>query len=101
MKMALKVMEKKISVTEDIPIIVVRNDDILSYVKGYHVYKNVWTSCLQEQVQGETETNNGVDKYAVAVKNDGKIVGDLPGRIENLQKQFLISFELIRTKRAI
>ena len=101
MKMTLKVIEKKISLTEDIRIIVVRNNEVLSYVKGYHVYENVWTSCLEEQVQGETETNNGVDKYAVAVKNDGKIVGDLPGRIENLQKQFLISFELIRTKRAI
>ena len=99
--MALKVMEKKISLTEDIPIIVVRNNDVLSYVKGYHVYKNVWTSRLQDQVQGETEPNNGVDKYAVAVKNNGEIVGDLPGRIENLQKKFLISIELTRTKRAI
>ena len=52
-------------------------------------------------MQGETEPNNGVDKYAVAVKNNGEIVGDLPGRIENLRKKFLISFELIRTKRAI
>ena len=101
MKMALKVMEKKVSLTEDIPIIVVRYNDVLSYVKGYHVYKNVWTSRLQDQVQGETEPNNGVDKYAVAVKNNGEIVGDLPGRIENLQKKFLISFELTRTKRAI
>ena len=32
--MALKVMEKKVSLTEDIPIIVVRNNDVLSYVKG-------------------------------------------------------------------
>ena len=99
--MALKVMEKKVSLTEDIPIIVVRYNDVLSYVKGYHVYKNVWTSRLQGQVQGEAEPNNGVDKYAVAVKNNGEIVGDLPGRIENLRKKFLISFELIRTKRAI
>ena len=52
-------------------------------------------------MQGETEPNNGVDKYAVAVKNNGEIVGDLPGRIKNLQKKFLISFELIRSKRAI
>ena len=99
--MALKVMEKKVSLTEDIPIIVVRNNDVLSYVKGYHLYKNVWTSRWQDQVQGETEPNNGVDKYAVAVKNNGEIVGDLPGRIKNLQKKFLISFELIRSKRAI
>ena len=52
-KMALKVMEKDIAETEDIPIVVVTSIDIVSNIKGYHVYKSVWTLTLQEQVYGE------------------------------------------------
>ena len=44
--MALKVMEKEISITENIPIIVVTYTDVISYVKGYHICKNVWTPHL-------------------------------------------------------
>ena len=46
--MVLKIMENNISLTEDIPIIIVTYADIISYVKGYHGYKNVWTPRLQE-----------------------------------------------------
>ena len=77
-KMALKVMEKDIAETEDIPIVVVTSTDIVSNIKGYHVYKSVWTPTLQEQVYGEIEPCNPVDKNAVAVKKDEKLVGHLP-----------------------
>ena len=72
------VMEKDIAETEDIPIVVVTSTDIVSNIKGYHVYKSVWTSTLQEQVYGEIQPHNTVDKYAVAVKKDDKVVGHLP-----------------------
>ena len=77
-KMALKVMEKDIAETEDIPIVVVTSIDIVSNIKGYHVYKSVWTPTLQEQVYGDIEPHNPVDKYAVAVKKDEKVIGHLP-----------------------
>ena len=76
--MALKVIEKDIAETEDIPIVVVTSIDIVSNIKGYHVYKSVWTPTLQEQVYGEIEPHNPVDKYAVAVKKDEKVIGHLP-----------------------
>ena len=76
--MALKIMEKYIAETEDIPIVVVTSTDIVSNIKGYHVYNSVWTPTLQEQVYGEIELHNPVDKYAVAVKKDEKVVGHLP-----------------------
>ena len=83
-------MEKDIAETEDIPIVVVSN------IKGYHVYKNVWTPTLQEQVYGEIEPPNPVHKYAVAIKKDEKVVGHLPlGEMERLQKQFFTFFVLI------
>ena len=76
--MTLKVMGKDIAETEDIPTVIVTSTDIVSNIKGYHVYKSVWTPTLQEQVYGETEPHNPVDKYAVAVKKDEKVVGHLP-----------------------
>ena len=79
--MALKIIEKEISLTEDIPIIVVTYIDVISCANGYHVYKNVWTPYLQEHVHGEIEPNNPVDnKYTVAIKKDGKIVEKLTFR---------------------
>ena len=77
-KMALNVMEKDIAETEHIPIVVVTSIDIVSNIKGYHVYKSVWTPTLQEQVYGEIQPHNPVDKYAVAVKKDEKVIGYLP-----------------------
>ena len=57
-KMALKVTEKDIAETEDIPIVDVTSIDIVSNIKGYHVYKSVWTPTLQEQLYGEIESHN-------------------------------------------
>ena len=65
--MALKIVEKEISLTEYIPVIVVTYIDVISCIKRYHVYKYVWTPRFQEQVHGEREPNNRVDKYVVAV----------------------------------
>ena len=77
-KMALKVMKKDIAETEDILIVAVTSTDIVSNIKGYHVYKSVWTPTLQEQVYGEFEPHNPVDKYGVSVKKDEKVDGHLP-----------------------
>ena len=89
---ALKVMEKDIAETEDIPIVVVTSIDIASNIKGYHIYKSVWTPTLQEQVYGEIEPHNPVDKYAVAVKKDEKVIGHLPlGENGKFAKSFLLS----------
>ena len=61
-KMALKVIEKDIAETEDIPIVVVTSTDIVSNIKGYNVYKSVWTPTLQEEVYGEIEPTEKVMK---------------------------------------
>ena len=91
-KVALKVMEKDIAETEDIPIVVVTSIDIVSNIKGYHVYKSVWTT-QQEQVYGEIEPHNPVNKYAVAIKKDEKVIGHLPlgGKWKVCKNNFLLS----------
>jgi len=63
---------------------------IPSCIRGYHVYGEVWTAVLGEQLYCEREVGNVVDQYAVAVKNDaGTIVGHLPQKISRLCSIFL------------
>ena len=47
-------------------------------VRGYHLYKNIWEAAIGEELQCERETRNTKDRYAVAVKKDGMVVGHLP-----------------------
>ena len=50
-KMALKVIEKDIAETEDIPIVVVASTDIVSNIKGYHIHNSVWTPTTRTGVR--------------------------------------------------
>ena len=47
------------------------------YVKGYHVYKNIWNQTGNEEWETEIEPDNVMDKYAVWVKKNTSIVGHL------------------------
>ena len=47
-----------------LPVIITSNLILASYIKGYHVYKNIWASCIGENVTAERE--------AVYVKKDEK-----------------------------
>ena len=61
----------------ELPIVVTKNWEVASYVKGYHVYKRVWTPISNEVLQTRKEPENPTDKYAVCVLKDGKVVGHL------------------------
>ena len=52
--------------------------EIDTYVKGYHVYKNIWKPTVNEELETEMEPDNVMDKYAVCVKKNTSIVGHLP-----------------------
>ena len=46
---------------------------------GYQGYKTNWTPVVEEKLTGVMESNNLMDKYAVAVKkSDKSIVEHLP-----------------------
>ena len=47
-------------------------------VKGFHVYKALWTPEVGETLRSEGEPDNPIDKYAVCIKKENKIVGHLP-----------------------
>ena len=68
----------KLTQNEEIPIVVTTNFDVDSFVKGYHEYKNIWTSKIGEILSTESEPGNLVDKYVVCVKKENEIIGYIP-----------------------
>ena len=49
----------------EIKVLVTRNFEMASYVKGYHVYKTLWNPLIGEFLSCEREPNNPMDKYAI------------------------------------
>ena len=60
-----------------------------SCVHGYHIYKNIWDVVIGEELQCERELDNESDRYAVAVKKDGSIIGHLPRNISRACSLFI------------
>ena len=70
---------KDILSCEEFPIILIRSYDTDSFLMVYHVYKTNWAPAVGEKLTGVMESNNLMDKQAVAVKrSDENIVGHLP-----------------------
>ena len=61
-----------------------------SCIRAYHVYGEVWTAALGEQLYCEREPGNVVDRYAMAVKKPDShvIVGHLPQKISRVCSMF-------------
>ena len=72
--MALKIGNVFINEDDLISVIVKASTEIDSYVKGYHVYKNIWRPTMNEELEAEMEPENVIDKYAVCVKKNTSIV---------------------------
>ena len=69
---------------------VIVSTEMSCVIRGYHVYKTVWTAILGEELECRREVNNSVDRYAVGVyKLDGTLVGHLPQRLTTLVLLFL------------
>ena len=58
-------------------------------IRGYHIYQEVWTAAVGEELICERETHNSHDRYAVAVKRTGVIIGHLPRKLSKLCSLFL------------
>ena len=61
-----------------------------SYVQGYHIYKDIWTAMIGEDLLCEREPFNVVDRYAVAVLKDDTIVGHIPKKISRIRSLFIV-----------
>ena len=68
---------EKIFNQEEVPVIVLKELEIDTYVKGHHVSKDIWTPEIGESLDAQTEPKNSIDKYAVYIPISGKVVGHL------------------------
>ena len=90
---------KVISITdilncEEFPIALIRSYEIDSFITGYHVYKTNWTLVAGEKLTGVMQSNNLMDKYAVAVKrSDESIVVSSIGKIWKICKDNILFFK--------
>ena len=48
-----------------------------SFIQGYHIYQDIWSPELFEELRAVREPQNIVDKYAVSVTKAGKVVRHL------------------------
>ena len=58
-------------------------------IRGYHIYQEIWMAAVGEELVCEREPHNSHDRYAVAVKRMGIIIGHLPRKLSKLCLLFL------------
>ena len=61
-------MEKEIKPEDKIQIIAITDIEVFSFIKGYHTYRKIWLPVLDEELYGEMDCSNNVDKYAAVTK---------------------------------
>ena len=67
--------------------------EIDSFIKGYHVYQEVWQPKLYEGLQAVPPPENIVDKYAVCVhKQANQIVGHLKKGKTDVLRRLSLTF---------
>ena len=53
------------------------NKTIESCVRGYYIYKDIWTPCIGDMLECKREPSNMIDRYAICVTkpSDTTVVG--------------------------
>ena len=54
----------------EMPLVIIKEFETESVIKGYHAYMNDWTAILGENLSTRPESESEIDKYAVAVTKD-------------------------------
>ncbi len=71
-------------VYEDLEIL-----EISSFIRGYHVYKDIWSPVREELLLVKQETNNSHDSSAVAIMKENVVVGHVPYNLASSMSHFL------------
>ena len=74
------IMLEKINTNEKLKIVIVKEYQHKSTVKGFHVYKEIWNPVEGEVLDTRMELENPADKYAVWIEKNGNDVGQMPRR---------------------
>ena len=73
----LFICEVNLSTEEDLSILLVKEYDLTTHIKGYHAYMTKWTPKNGEILKTRREPENEYDKYAVTVERYGDVVRHL------------------------
>lgn len=60
-----------------------------SVVRGYHIYKTIWTTVIGEELTLARKAGNDHDKYAFAIMKADRIVGHVPCELSKTVSFFL------------
>ena len=71
------VTTETICIQDELPITLITSMDLETFIKGHHIYKNIWTPQLDKLLEVSTEPDNPVHKFTVAVKKNRNIVRHL------------------------
>ena len=63
-----------------------------SAIRGYHVYKDIWTPSVDDKRSVEREFKNQFDLFAVKIILDGETVGHLPREFSKIAWYFYCSW---------
>ena len=58
-------------------------------MRGFHVYKTIWSPVLNEILQTQQEHGNPEDCYAVSILKGGVIVGHVPRELSSICWYFI------------
>ena len=61
-----------------------------SVIRGHHIYKDIWTPFIGEQLDLQHELNNAYDRYAVTIIKKDEIVGRVPRELARQFSRFLL-----------
>ena len=74
---AFKMITEIICLQDEFSIVSITTLHLETFIKGHHVYKDIWTPEQGEQLDVSMEPNNQMDKFAACVKINEKIEGHL------------------------
>ena len=67
----------KLSSSYEMPLVIIKEFETESVIKGYHAYMNDWTPILGENLSTRPESEKDIDKYIVPVTKDVQVIGHL------------------------
>ena len=77
MTQCLFICDVNLSIEEDLSILLVKEYDLKTHIKGYHAYMTKWTPKNGEILKARPEPENEYDKYAVAVETYIDVIGHI------------------------
>ena len=77
-----------------LPILVLSGFQLDNFVKGYHAYQEFWVPTVGEFISARRQEENPVDRFAVTVTKQGRVIGrhskkGASGRFSKLISYFL------------